>query len=111
MAQEGKSFSDAHYNPVVNIMFDRQGLTNNTAIFFTGKYNQYRYYLHVDENGKLLLTPKPVAVAGDDWKDHLEFTNSYHTPDTATARELEALRKTGVVKERIATINEGVAMD
>ena len=87
LAKEGKTFPDAHYNPVVNIKFlcgqeQSESSPNNIAIYFTGK-NDYRYYVHIDDDGKLIPFKQKLPVPPDDWQKHLEFTNSYHTPDAS----------------------------
>lgn len=88
LAKEGKSFPDASYNPVVNIKFlsgteRSKSSPNNIAIYFTGKDNKFRYYVHIDEDGKLVPFQQKLPVSDDDWQNHLKFTNYYHTPDAS----------------------------
>ena len=84
LAKEGMSFPDASYNPVVNIKYEREHpdqMPNNMAIYFTGKHNKYRYYVHINEDRKLIPSKQKLPVDDDDWRQHMQFTNYYHTAD------------------------------
>ena len=85
LSEEGKSFPEASFNPVVNIKFEAghsRSAThpNNIAIYFTGKHNKFRYYVETDEQGRLIPLKKELPLPEDDWKKHLEFSNCYFTP-------------------------------
>lgn len=99
LAKEGKSFPDAHYNPVVNIKFEggheeSESSPNNIAIYFTGK-NENRYYVHIDDDGKLIPYQQKLPVTPNDWKNHLQFTNCYHTPDASSLKSSPGERSSG----------------
>ena len=52
------------------------------ALYFNGK--EYRYYVHVDSNTKELVAVRSqYSSKEDDWKNHLQFTNHYHSQDLA----------------------------
>ena len=87
LANEDKSFTqdEVSYNPVVNIMIEPGNNNNNIALYFNG--SDYRYYVHVNPTTRR-LDPYPVKLPipdPDDWKCHLQFTNSYHTPGSNVA--------------------------
>ena len=37
--------------------------------------------MHIDKNGKLVPVKKKLPVAVNDWMNHLQFANSYDSPD------------------------------
>ena len=68
---------------------------NNIAIWFTGKNKKYRYYIHINEQGKLTPVRQELPVGPDDWVKHMQFAYSYDTPDgsvlaSSTINEQEA---------------------
>lgn len=90
LADEGTIFPDASFNPVVNIKYEAghrhsASTPNNIAIYFTGKHNKYRYYVTTDPKGRLIPLQKELPLPAEDWKNHLEFSNSFFTPPALLA--------------------------
>ena len=83
LAEKGVSFPDASFNPVVNIMFDSSHVDtknpNNLALYFTGKQNQYRYYVHAGRDGSLVAKKKKLPCPPNDWVNHLQFSYHYYS--------------------------------
>ena len=101
LANEGINFPNASFNPVVNIKFDpghahSETNPNNLALYFTGKENKYRYYVHVDDNdGKLVPVKKKLPCQVDDWIQHLEFSLFYPPAVAMTTSSQPSSLKTG----------------
>ena len=76
--KEENDSSSIHYNPVVNIQFERGTKGNNMAIFFNGQ--AYRYYVHVDNTTReLVAVQTQYSMDVLEWLSHLQFTRNYYT--------------------------------